>query len=235
MRALPSRVGLLSVALLVVTVNQPQVVAHPLGSSDATWIPGLYNGWVYFEAKTDWSFHVSQAGLTSDGDGVKFYVSHGDINCQVTDQVGTGSCFATFPMDVLWTVSAVTTTPNCTSNYQASARADAIDLAPLMPLTVQPLADGFSQGFNPATGPASGTAQETGCAGFSAGYTIPPGMPKWPDLDFRIDFHSPLSIGGTCSMEGLPRSGNAGFVTSTLSLDSCEWRAYYIDPYATLP
>lgn len=229
--------AVLSLAFFAVTLKYPGApVAHP-SSSDTTWIPGEYDGWVYFEAKTDWTYQGSEGGISISGGGVKFYVSHGDILCNVFDESGTGNCYATFPMDVVWSLTALIKTPQCTANYSASSRADALSgLAPLVPLTSQPLEGGFSQGFFPAAGPAAGTAQASGCpGGFNATYTTAPGMPKWPDLDYQVGFHTGLSFGGTCSMKGLPRSSSVGFTSAMLSLDSCQWRAFYTPTDAQLP
>jgi hypothetical protein len=222
-------------ALLVLTPNRSGLAPGHSPSPDTPWTPGLYTGWVYFEAKTDWSFHGSLGPASADGAGVKFYVSHGDIECSV-DGAGTGNCAATFPMDIVWSVSATVKTPECTENYRASARADGMSSPPpLHPLLSQPMETGFSLGFQPDTGPASGNSQASGCKSMSASFNMQPGMPKWPDLDFGLDFHTSLSIGGTCSMKGLPRSTSAGMTIATLSLTSCQWQALYLDPYAKLP
>jgi len=236
MKAIIPCLAVASVALFAATLRHP---AAPLAQSvtpDTSWTPGEYEGWVYFEAKTDWTYQGGEYGATVSGGGVKFFVSHGDITCNVFDSTGNGNCEAVFPMDVVWSLSALVKTPECTANYTSSARADALSgLIPLAPLVSQPLEGGFSQAFHPAAGPAAGSAQATGCGGFSTTFTTTPGIPYWPDLDFQIGFHNGLSFGGTCSMKGLPRSASAGLMSATLSLDSCQWRAFYVPPDAGLP
>jgi len=235
MKKIP-RIGFLVVILLSLGSGLP---AAQSAQAASPWVVGLYSGWAYFMAKTDYHYSQSMEGASMQFDGVKFFESHGDIECNVIDEAGTGGCGANFPLDILNGASGLFTGPDCTVSVQVNSRANALSGGmPLAPLSSGPLEVGFSVPFNPLVGPENGmlSATTSGCPGGGANsYQIDPGQPKWPQLDFHVDYHTALSIGGTCSMEGLPRSITAGAMTATLSLTQCQWRVLYLDPYAKLP
>ncbi len=230
--------GLLILVGVLFSLGPGSPAAQPARAA-ASWVRGLYTGWVYFMAKTDYDYNQSMEGASVTFAGAKFFQSHGDIECMVFDEAGTGHCAANFPLDIVNDAFGSFTSPDCSGTMQVSSRANAINGGPaLAPLTNAPLDQGFSMSFNPLVGPESGTISMTtsGCpGGGTSAFQMAAGLPKWPQLDFYVEYHTALTIGGTCSMEGLPRSISTGPGNATLSLDQCEWRALYMDPYATLP
>ncbi len=231
-----SRTLILILILITPILSLPST--QPARAANA-WVKGLYAGWVYFQAKTDYQYSKSMAGASMQFEGVKFFESHGDLECTVFDEAGSGHCAASFPMDLINGASGTFSGPGCSGTVTVSSRANAVNAGPaLAPLTNHPLDEGFSVFFNPQAGPENGTIAVTtsGCPGGGANlYQIAAGQPKWPQLDFHLEYHTPLTIGGSCSMEGLPRSITVGAMSSTLSLAQCQWRAIYFDPYAELP
>lgn len=228
-----SRILVLAMILVSMGVFEP---ARPARAA-ATWTKGLYVGWVYFLAKADMQYRQAAQGVSVQVDGVRYYESHGDLECTVFDEDGNGHCGANFPMDITWGESGTAVLPNCTVTITGSSRADAVNGGPpLAPLTSAPLAQGFSVGFFPQIGPENGSLTAVGCPGGGTNsYSIDAGQPVWPKLDFHVEHHTALSMGGSCSMEGLPRSITVGAMSSSLTLQECEWRVLFIDPYATLP
>jgi hypothetical protein len=231
-----SKVVILSLLMLALGLVSP--TAQP-ARAQGTWSEGLYTGWVYFLARADVQYSMSVQGASIQFAGARFYESHGNIECQVLDADGTGHCAASFPMDIIYSAFGSYTAPDCSATTQVNSRANAIDPGPsLPPLVNNPLEAGFSMSFDPQMGPESGTitVNASGCpGGGSSSFQDTAGEPQWPALDFKVGFASALSFGGTCSMQGLPKTIGVGAGSSTLSLVQCMWRVLYFDPYATLP
>jgi len=230
------RISVLSLLFILLVYNSPS--SRPAEAASA-WIEGIYTGWVYFMAKADYSYSMSMPDASIQFDGVRFYESHGTIECNIFDDQGNGHCTASFPLDIINSASGSFTAPDCSATTQVSSRANAVDPGLTMPpLTNIPLDQGFSMKFDPQTGPENGTITVTasGCpGGGTSSYQDTAGQPKWPQLDFHVEYQTALTFGGTCSMEGLPRSISVGAGSSTLSLAQCQWRVLFFDPYATLP
>lgn len=228
-----TRVLILVMVSLSLALISPSAQPVQAGSP---WIKGLYAGWVYYLARADFQMQQSMEGASLQYEGARFYESHGDIHCSVFDEDGNGNCTTSFPMDIVWGAEGTFTSPSCSLAIHQNGRADAVNEQNLLtPLTANPLEEGFSVDFTPKIGPERISTTITGCQSMSKAVQFPAGQPQWPQLDFHVEYHTALSIGGTCSMEGLPRSTSVGPMTASLSLEQCQWRALFLDPYAVLP
>ena len=215
--------------------------AHPVASQADVWTPGLYMGWVYFLARSDYDYNVSQGDMIVTDSATLYQESHGTIECTVRDEAGNGTCSGSFPMEKIVGEYGTLTSPNCNATWTESIRSPSLsELIPLAPLTDSPLPVGFSIGFTPESGQAyaemridasgGGTCQSQA---ISAKTTV--GIPKWPDLDFKIDYHTTLVAGGICSMESFPRQMTIGHAVTSAVIEQCKWKMFYFDPYAKLP
>jgi hypothetical protein len=215
--------------------------AHPAASQADVWTPGQYVGWVYFLARSDYDYNVSQYDMTVTNSATLYHEVHGEIDCKVRDEAGNGACSGTFPMEKIVGEYGTLTSPNCNATWRESIRASATSgLAPLAPLTDSPLGGGFSTPFFPESGPAYAYMQVDASGGSTCrSQTIAAmtkvGIPKWPDLDFKLGYHTPLTAGGTCNMQTFPRQMTIGYAVTSAVIEQCEWHMFYFDPYAKLP
>jgi hypothetical protein len=157
----------------------------------------------------------------------------------VSDTAGNGNCAGSFPLEEVMIRHSTIHSSSCSGTTIGGGRAPAIGQLPgLPPLTNQPLENGFSVPFSPKVAPLDITwrvdISGSGCQAFTARKAIA-GKIKWADLDFQITGHTTYSIGGICSMKDLPRTSTVGIMKTSLSLEECEWNAFFFDPYATLP
>ena len=214
---------------------------QPAASQADIWTPGLYMGWVYFLERSDFDYNVNENGVTVEDSTTLYHESHAEIDCSVTDETGNGSCTATFPLEKIAGRSGVFTSESCNATWTESIRAPAVgESLPLNPLTSSNLSSGFSIPFTPQSGDAYAelTVDASGsptCQSQAISTKIEVGIQQWPDLDFKIGYHTALSAGGTCSMQTFPREMKVGHAVTTATIEQCEWRIFYYDPYAKLP
>jgi hypothetical protein len=234
---------LLTMMLILLFLVSWQAVAlpGPVTAQSQDWTPGQYQGWVYFLARSDFDYNLNQQDVTVKDTATLFHESHGTIECTVSDAAGNGACSGVFPLEKLAGRLGAFTSPGCNATWTESVHALGIDLKdPLAPLTSSSLADGFSIPFIPASGPAYAEMKVDASGGptcrsqaISTQTNI--GIPKWPDLDFYIAYHTALMVGGTCSMKDFPRKMTVGHAVTSAAIEQCEWRMFFYDPYAKLP
>jgi hypothetical protein len=214
---------------------------QPAASQGEIWTPGLYMGWVYFLARSDFDYNLSESGFTVTDTTTLYHESHGTIECNVRDEAGNGACSGTFPMEKIAGRYGTLTSPGCNATWNESIRAPATSgLAALAPLTDSPLGAGFSIPFIPESGQAYANlvidaSGNPTCKSQAISAKTEVGIPKWPDLDFKIGYHTALSAGGNCDMESFPREMTVGHAVTKAVIEQCEWRMFYYDPYAKLP
>jgi hypothetical protein len=215
--------------------------AHPAASQADVWTPGLYMGWVYFLARSDYDYNVSESGIKVTDTTTLYHEAHGEIECTVRDEAGNGACSGKFPMEKIAGRYGTLTSPDCNATWRESIRASATSgLVPLAPLTDSPLAGGFSIPFTPESGQAYAdlvveASGNPACQSQAISAKTNVGIPKWPDLDFKIGNHTVLTAEGTCNMQTFPRQMTVGHAVTTAVIEQCEWHLFYFDPYAKLP
>jgi hypothetical protein len=228
-------------ALLFIFCQIVLAPARPAASQADVWTPGQYIGWVYFLARSDFDYNLSQGDVTVTDSTTLYHEVHGEIDCKVIDEAGNGACGGTFPMEKIAGRVGSLASPGCNATWHESIRASATSgLAPLAPLTPSLLAGGFSVLFTPQSGQAYAdlVIEASGsptCRSQAITAKTTLGIPEWPDLDFKVGFHTPLTAGGTCNMQTFPRQLTVGHAVTTAVIEQCEWRMFYYDPYAKLP
>jgi hypothetical protein len=134
------------------------------------------------------------------------------------------------------------TSPDCYATWTESTHAPATSqLVPIAPLVYNPLSSGFSTLFTAESGQSvanfnlEASGANPGCHNMTITANVDIGIPKWPDLDYTVDYHTDLTAGGICNMKTFPREMTIGHATTTAKIVQCEWRMFYFDPYAKLP
>ena len=205
------------------------------------WTPGLYIGWVYFLERSDYDYNLSEGDVSATDTTTLYQESHGDIECSVADEAGNGTCKGSFPMEKIATRNGTFTSKDCTANWTESIRSLGVTvLEPLSPLSNSSLDAGFSIPFTPQSGTAffNITVNANGgptCSSAERSGQTTIGIPKWPDLEFHIAYHTPLTLGGTCNMQTFPRTLSINHAVTKAVIEQCQWKLFYYDPYAKLP
>ncbi|NJD59247.1 MAG: hypothetical protein C3F13_04380 [Anaerolineales bacterium] len=226
------------VALLCQFLFSP---TQPTASQADTWMTGTYLGWVYFLERSDFDYTLNENGVMAKDSTTLYHETHGEIECTVSDEAGNGSCTATFPLEKIAGRSGTFTSEGCNATWTESIRAPAVGgTQPLSPLLASSLGDGFSIPFLPTSGDAYAklTVNASGsptCQSQAISTKTKLGITKWPNLDFHVTSHTLLSAGGECSMADFPRKMTVGRAVTKATIEQCEWRMFYYDPYAKLP
>ncbi len=214
---------------------------HPAASQADVWTPGLYMGWVYFLARSDYDYNVSQGDIVVTDSATLYHEVHGEIECTVTDEDGNGICSGSFPMEKVVGEYGTLSSPDCNATWTESIRHQLpAYLFRLLRSPIHPWQVAFPSPSRPNPGrrmpiwwlSASGSPT---CRSQTISAKTNVGIPKWPDLDFKIGNHTVLSAEGTCNMQTFPRQLTVGHAVTTAVIEQCEWHLFYFDPYAKLP
>jgi hypothetical protein len=241
MKSILGRLVIVLAVAGVLCLSVDRVVAQgATGQND--WASGGYIGWIYFLAKEDTDQEYSQEEITGHGVVATFFESHSNLVCDVHEN-GTGFCTATFPMDITVGQSYTYTTPDCEMQGGLSMRSIALNSnLPGNIMALAPMADDPVISFQPVFGKANGNQYFSSSGGEGCDASLVSGFQSVPSVQFppgsltlRVGIRTALTVGGTCSMEGLPRQASnpmgPGMVyRDNLAILDCRWMVFRYDP-----